>query len=265
MDEVDEGRFSTGVPYLRLGTGPPLLVAAGLTAEHANPTGRWRKMSLAWAAPFAEHFTVYLVNRRPGLAPGTTMSDIAADYAGAIENDLGGPALVHGTSSGGSVALQLAIDHPHLVKKLVVAAAACRLSERGRQLQLDVARLTREGEGRKAWALMLGSMSPAPLRYPARGMGWLIGGAFTADDPSDMLAVIEAEDTFDVEARLGAIDAPALVLGGTEDVFYSEDLFQRTADGMPQGKLVLYPGKGHIHVAGSKGPATLGLGFLLGG
>jgi len=265
MAEVTEGQLSTGVPFLRFGSGPPLLVASGLTAEHKNPEGRWRKQALAWAAPFAEHWTVHLVNRCPGLAPHSTVSDIAADYAGAIEQDIGEPVMVHGTSTGGSVALQLAIDHPHLVKRLVVAVAACRLSESGRALQREVARLTIEGENRKAWAHMMGAMAPAPVRYPARGFGWLVGGAFTADDPSDMLTVIEAEDTFDVEADLGRIQAPTVVLGGTADVFYTEELFRRTADGIPNGRAVIYPGKGHIHVAGAKAPAALALGFLLGG
>ncbi|RYU09936.1 alpha/beta fold hydrolase [Nocardioides iriomotensis] len=116
MQQVTEGSLSTGVPYLRLGHGPPLLVAAGLTTEHANPTGVWRRLSLSWAAPYAEHFTVYLVNRRPGLAPGTSMSEIADDYARAIEDDIGEPVYLHGTSSGGSVSLQLAVDRPELVR-----------------------------------------------------------------------------------------------------------------------------------------------------
>ena len=45
-------------------------------------------MSLSWAAPLAEHFTVYLVNGRAGLAPGATLADIAADYADAIRDIL---------------------------------------------------------------------------------------------------------------------------------------------------------------------------------
>ena len=109
-----------------MGHGPPLLMASGLTSEHKNPTGRWRAMAEKYAAPFAEHFTVYLANRRPGLAAGVTMADMAADYAAVIEEDLGEPAYVHGTSTGGSLALQLAIGHPDLVRRMVVSAAAFR-------------------------------------------------------------------------------------------------------------------------------------------
>ena len=132
MVAVTEGTLSTGLPYLRLGQGPPLVMASGLSPEHTNPTGIWRRIYLSSALPFAEHFTVYLANRRVGLEPGATMSDIAADYAGAIEQDIGQPVMLHGTSTGGSVALQLAIEHPGLVQRLVLASAACRLSPLGR-------------------------------------------------------------------------------------------------------------------------------------
>jgi pimeloyl-ACP methyl ester carboxylesterase len=263
MVTATEGRFSTGVPFLSLGQGPPLLMASGLSSEHANPKGMWRRMSLAWAAPFAEHFTVYLANRRPGLAEGTTMDDLAADYADAIERDIGRPVRLHGTSTGGSVALQLATDRPELVQRLVVSAAACTLSERGRRLQAEVLRLTEAGEHRAASALLMENLSRRPLRLPARGFGWLAGGMFATDDPADMLRTILAEDAFDVEPVLDRVQAPTLVLGGSADVFYSEDLFRRTAEGVPDGHLVLYRGKSHMYVAGAKVPAAVALGFLL--
>jgi len=258
------GAFASGVPYLRMGHGPPLLMASGLTSEHKNPTGRWRRMAEKYAAPFAEHFTVYLANRRPGLAAGVTMADMAADYAAGIEEDLGEPAYVHGTSTGGSLALQLAIGHPHLVRRMVVSAAACRLGDEGRRLQADMLRLTEAGDHRGVGALLLGSLAPTPLRYPARGIGWLAGGLFATDDPSDTIAVLKAEDVFDVETDLAAVMAPTLVLGGSSDGFYSEDLFRRTAAGIPDGRVVLFPGKNHMYVAGSALPAGVALGFLLG-
>jgi pimeloyl-ACP methyl ester carboxylesterase len=264
MDQVIEGAFSTGVPYLRTGQGPPLLMASGLTADHQNPTGRWRKMALSWVAPFAEHFTVYLANRRPGLEPGTTMGDLAADYAAGIRHDIGEETYVHGTSSGGSIALQLAIDHPELVRRLVVSAAACRLSDGGREIQRELLRLTEAGDARGTGAFLMGTMAPGPLAYPARAFGWLAGGIFASENPADTLAVLRAEDAFDAEPDLGRIQAPALVLGGTTDAFYSEELFRRTGDGIPDCRALLFSGKSHMYVAGSAVPAALALGFLVG-
>lgn len=162
---VTEGQLSNGLPCLQLGKGPPLLVSPGLSSEHANPTGMRRRMALTWAAPFAQHFTVYLVQRKPGLASAATLSDVAADYAEAIERDLGQPVPLHGTSTGGSVALQIAIDHPQLVQRMVLAAAACRLSPHARRVQEQLARLTESGDARGASALLLGAMARLGAPY----------------------------------------------------------------------------------------------------
>lgn len=264
MPEVEEGTFSSGVPYLRTGHGPVLLVAAGLTAEHANPTGTTRRASLAWAAPFARHFTVHLVNRRPGLPAGTSMADLAADYATAIEQDLGEPVLLHGTSTGGSIALQLAVDRPELVRRLVLAGAACRLSSRGRAVMAEVARLTAAGDPGAATATIVAAATPPRLRPLTRPAGWVMG-RLARSDPRDMLVTIAAEDELDLEARLDRVTAPTLVLGGTADDFYTRDLFERTAAGVPDGRAVVWDGMSHVGVAGGKMPAAVGLGYLLAG
>jgi pimeloyl-ACP methyl ester carboxylesterase len=263
MIAATEGEFSTGLPYLKLGEGPPLVQASSLSSQHANPTGLRRRMAVSWAASFAEHFTIYLVNRKPGLAHGATMSDIAADYAGAIEQDLGEPVMLHGTSAGGSVALQLAIDHPALVRRLVVAASACRLPPHVHQVQAEAVRLAQNGEGRRAMALYMSSLVPRPMAIPARGLGWLAGGGFTPQRRSDMLTTLGAECLFDAEPELSRVQAASLVLGGTKDRYYTEDLFRRTAAGIPDGRAIILPGKSHGYVAGSKETAGIALDFLM--
>jgi pimeloyl-ACP methyl ester carboxylesterase len=69
---------------------------------------------------------------------------------------------------------------------------------------------------------------------------------------------------FDAEPDLHRIQAPTLVLGGTADDTYSEDLFRRTADGIPNGRAVLFPGKGHLYATSAKPAVRTALGFLLG-
>jgi pimeloyl-ACP methyl ester carboxylesterase len=250
--------------YLRLGSGPPLVMSPGLGASHANPpAGLARRIALSSALPFAEHFTVYLLNRRTGLPAGASLSDIAADYAHVMEHELGGPVSVHGTSTGGSVALQLAVDHPRLVRRLVLASAACRLSPWGRRAQAELARLTRAGDVRRAWAPVIEASVPPVLRRLSHPLAWVVGPRMTADDPSDMLVTLDAEDVFDAEPHLGRVEAPTLVIGGGADPLYSEDLFRRTAAGIRQGHAVVLRGKGHVYASGSRTSSRLGLGFLL--
>ncbi len=263
-------RESTGllyddVPYLKVGHGPPLVSVLGLTPEHAVPKGLERRMALSHAGPLADDFTVYVVNRKRGLRPGESMSDIAGHLANAIEHDLGEPVFLDGTSTGGSVVLQLAADRPELVRRLVVIASAYRLGPLGRELQAEMARLTRAGETKEAWATMMSAMVPEPLRGPARPFAQWAGGSMAPADPSDVLVTLDAEDAFDLRADLSRIIAPTLVIGGRKDVFYSEELFRETAAGVQDGRVHLFPDWGHGRTSGSSATAHLTLGFMLAG
>jgi pimeloyl-ACP methyl ester carboxylesterase len=247
--QVREGTLYGGLPYLAVGQGPPLVVFSGLSAEHANPTGLARRFELQTLRPMARHFTVYAVNRKPGLAAGTTIGDLAGHYAQAIAHQFPGPVSVEGISTGGSIAQQFAIDHPQLVRRLVLAATACRLSPHGREAQRRFAELIRDGRPRRAYA----ALGPTLAATAAGGRAfaalmWLFGGSQRADDPSDMLVTVAAEDSFDASPELHRITAPTLLVAGGRDRFYSPELFSETAERIPKARLSLYQGKGHAGV-----------------
>ena len=236
------------MPCLSFGDGPPLVVFPGLGLTNANPAGfqRWGEVRLL--VPLARAYTVYRVGRRVGLEFGTTMADLANDYAGALEDEFGGPVDALGISTGGSIALQLAADRPGLVRRLVVAGAAYRLSEHGREFQRRMAELSAAGDRRRISQAMAPDVADSRLgRRIAGGLLWLAGPLFIKRDwdPSDMIATIEAEDAFDVGGRLGEIRAPTLVVGGGRDRFYPPELFREAAQRIPNARLVLYEDRAH--------------------
>jgi pimeloyl-ACP methyl ester carboxylesterase len=246
---VREGSLYGGLPYLAVGAGPPLVVFSGLSAEHANPTGLARRFELETLKPMAEHFTVYAVNRKPGLPAGSTIGDLAGHYAEAIAREFQGPVCVWGISTGGSIAQQFAIDHPQLVRRLVLAATACRLSPSGREVQRRFAELIEDGRPRRAYAALGPTLAATPVggRSMAALM-WLFGGSQRPDDPSDMLVTVAAEDVFDASPELHRIAAPTLLVAGGRDRFYSPELFRETAERIPGARLSLYQDKGHAGV-----------------
>lgn len=263
MTRVTTGLLSESTPYLAVGDGPPLVMVQGLTATHEVPTGWMRRMELSSATPLSGHFRVYAVNRKQGLREGESMSDIAGHLAAAIENDVGEPVLLTGTSTGGSVALQLAVDRPELVRALVVVASAYRLGPRGRELQRELARLIRAGDAPRGWAQYLTAILPAPLRAPAWPAARLISRSMSSKDLTDLLVTIDAEDAFDVGDQLHRITAPTLVIGGGKDVFFPRELIEQTAAGIPDGRVHLIPGWGHMRTSSSSTTAHVTLGFLL--
>jgi pimeloyl-ACP methyl ester carboxylesterase len=262
---VTEGFLRDDIPFLRVGDGPPLVMVQGLSPRHDIPRGWERRMALGGVTPLADHFTVYSVSRKRGLQPGESMSDIAGHLARAVEYDLGEPAFLHGTSTGGSVALQLAVDRPDLVRRLVVVASAYRLGSQGRAMQAELARLTRAGDPAGGWARLIAGTLPKPMRVPAQPVARLAARSMATDDASDLLVTIDAEDAFDVGAELSRITAPTLVIGGGKDPFYPRELFQATADGVQDGWAHIFDDWGHLRTAGSRSTTLLALGFLLAG
>jgi pimeloyl-ACP methyl ester carboxylesterase len=245
---VREGRFRNGVPYLAFGEGRPLAVFPGLGMTNGNPTGIGRWGELQILRPLARAFTVYRVGRRVGLRNGTTMADFVEDHAAALEGEFGGSVDVLGISTGGSIALQLAVDRPERVNRLVIAGSAGRLSPHGRELQRRAAELAASGDRGGLSAIMAPELADSRLgRKVAGAVLGLVGPLFTRRDwdPSDMIRTIMAEDAFDVTERLHEISAPTLVIGGERDTFYAVDLFRETVRGIPDARLMLYGNRKH--------------------
>lgn len=264
--EVREGVLSGGLPYLAFGAGPPLVALPGFAATPGNPTGPARRQQLSALRPLAGRFTVHLVQPRPHLAPGTSMADLADDVARAVRRDLGAPVPLLGTSTGGSIALQVALDHPDVVGRLALLCAACRLSDRGRHHQRELARLTLAGQPRRAWGQLGPALAAGPVtRRLMTAILWLTGTTADPDDPVHMLALIDAEDAFDLTEDLPAISTPTLVVGGGRDGYYSAELFTTTARNLPHGHLRLYPRGSHLSVPMHRSAHAAITGFLVDG
>lgn len=214
--------------------------------------------------PFGRHREVWWVQRREGLAAGTTMADIARDYAAALRGRFDAPMDVVGSSTGGAAALQLAADHPETVHRLVLVSSACRLGPAGRDAQRNLAQLLRQGRNRQASAQMMSMLAAGDRRsWVLAKLGWMLGLTVKGDSGvSDMLITIEAEDAFDLTSRLPTITTPTLVIGGARDRYYGAEVFRETASGLPSGRLLLYPDKGHSGTQTSRETINEALHFL---
>lgn len=247
-----------GLPYLSAGAGSPLVVLL-FTPQAANPTGLARWSTMRMLRPFTEHFTVYVVNRPPGLPPTTTMADLAAVYAAAIKTTFEGPVNVLAISTGGSIALQLAADHPDLVGRLVLGGTACALGPVGKRAQRAYIERARQGR-RPSPALADVVTESAVGRRLLRGLLWLSDGGH--EDHTDAVTVLNAEDSFDLRGRLHDIKVPTLLIQGDNDLVYPVELARQTVEGIPDARLVVYPGRSHSGTFNDKRFAVDALGFL---
>ena len=257
------GTLTGGLSYLRVGSGPPLVILPGLTPNHEPLVGRPRQAQGKQLRPFAVDREVWWINRKPGLSSDTTMADLAGHYATALHDRFGTAVDVLGLSTGGTVALQLAIDHPETVKRMVVVASAYRLGDEGRLAQLHAAEALTEGRRDDAAAALLPmfTTNPAAKSLLAQ-VGRAVGGGMFAHASPDLAITLFAEDDVDLRDRLDQITAPTLVIGGDRDPVYPVELFGETAERMQHGRLILLPGKGHLSVQGGPFLARDVLAFL---
>lgn len=241
------GYFRSGLPYRRLGHGPrPLVVFQGLAFENKPPPG----LMMRDYQCLEDDYTVYAVLRKPGLPHGYTLKDMADDYAAMIREEFGGPIDVIGVSTGGSIVQHFAADHPDLVRRLVIHSSAYTLSDEARRLQMDIAHLAQQGQWKQAYAVLLGPVlaHAGTASYFAKPIVWLIAVLMSLKPPkdaTDLVVTIEAEDRFNFRDRLAQISVPTLVIAGEQDPFYTPALFRETAAGIPNARLILYPGMGH--------------------
>ncbi|MFZ6026829.1 MAG: alpha/beta fold hydrolase [Chloroflexota bacterium] len=244
--QPSSGYFRSGLPYTRRGRGArPLVIVQRLAFENKPQAAG---MMLGYR--FLERdYTLYSVLRKPGMPQGYTIGDMADDYAAMMREEFGSPVDVLGVSTGGSIAQQLAANHPDLVYRLVVHSCAHRLGDAGKQVQLEMGRLAQQGQNAQAVAVIFNFVLPPNpvLRAVARPMiGWLSHLLLGSPKQlTDLIVTIEAEDQFDFLPHLAEIMAPTLVIAGKEDPFYSEALFRETAAGIPNARLVLYEKMGH--------------------
>jgi pimeloyl-ACP methyl ester carboxylesterase len=235
------------LPQLRKGAGAPLVVVPGLSGRAGTPAALRTWMKHEEIADFIGDRTVVSIDRRYNLEAGTSIADIATEYAHTIGSQFDEPVDIMGISTGGTIALQLAADHPELLRRLVLVSSAHRLSDRGRATQRSVAELLRAGHDRRAAAMFLGNTGASQLGNALRSVaGLLAPRSVVGRGDLDLLITLDAEDGFDLDARLETIAARTLIAGGQRDRFYSAELFEHASRRIPNARLALYPGAGHL-------------------
>lgn len=237
------------LPCLTVGAGAPLVVLGGLLPQAGVGPGPLRADHERTARLFAHGREVFYVNRRPGMRRGMTMAEIAAEHAAGMGEVFNGPVDVLGMSTGGSIAQQLAAQHPEVVRRLVLVSTGCRLGPLAKQVQRRVAARVRAGARGEALAVFAADLMPSgPLELAGALAGRLLGPRlFDACDLDDLATMAEAEDDFDL-AALPQITTRTLLVGGGRDRYYGRELFVATAALIPDCQLEIRPGLGHISV-----------------
>ena len=235
----------TEMYYVSFGTGKKqLVVLPGLSDGLATVKGK------AWllSAPYKKHlddFTVYMFSRKNKMPEGYSISDMADDQVTVMKKLGIEKAYICGVSQGGMIAQDIALNHPEVVEKLILAVTApsanevardavsgwMEMAERGDHISLMVDTAEKMytdkylEKNRKFFPLMARFTKPASYERFFRNAN----------------AILE----FDVIDRLSEITAPTLIIAGSDDKTVGTEAAGELKEGIINSELYVYEGLGH--------------------
>ena len=239
---VKHGLLKGGLPFVRFGNGPrPLVVFPGLADAAWDVTRRSRFVALHYQR-FTDKFTVYVISRKRHLPRGYTTRDMAADYAQAFESEID-HAAVMGISLGGYVAQMFAANYPKFVERLVIACAANRVSDKGREIPERWLTLARENRWREFYwdiaKVTVEEFHQTFYQYVIPLLRWQPAEA------KDFLVSLEACLTHDSTKLLERIQAPTLIIGGSTDIYFPPAYLRDMTQHIHDATLRFIEGSGH--------------------
>ena len=236
--------MSIKIAWERRGDGFPIVLIHGLGYARWG----WEPVADALAE---RHEIILLDNRGIGESdapPGAyTASELADDVLGVLDEAGIAEAHVIGTSLGGMVAQELALARSERVAKLVLVCTtpggenAASMPEQTVRLLAEAPTLAREVALRK---FVENALAPDP---PEDTVERILAHRRQTDQPfSAWLSQAAAGMTFDAWDRLPMLRIPTLVLHGTADVVVDPVNAELLAARIPDARLELFPGCGHL-------------------
>jgi 3-oxoadipate enol-lactonase len=235
--------FASGtVNAAQSGKGAALFLFHSLLSDRASFDAIVPKLSQSYRV---------IVPELPGFgqsrAVGGDLTDVVDRMAEAVRDGAAGDdAIVLGNGYGGFVALQMAIRHPNIAAKLVLADCGAAFSEIGREAFRNMAAASR-AKGlsviagvamRRLFAPEFQEKHPDLMRDRRE--------AFLRTDPEVFRAACAALAELDLRPELAQVKVPVLVLVGEHDEATPPPMSRELAAGLPHAHLKIIPGCAHV-------------------
>ena len=235
--------FANGtVNAAQSGKGPPLFLFHSLLSDRASFDAIVPDLSRAFRV---------IVPELPGFGASQAvaggLAKVADRMAEAVADAAAGEsAIVLGNGYGGFVALQMAIRHPGIASKLVLADCGAAFSEAGREAFRNMA--TAAGAKglaaitdvamRRLFAPEFQAQHPDLMRDRRE--------AFLRTDPDVFRAACDALANLDLRHEVGQVKVPVLVLVGEHDEATPPPMSHELAGLLPQAQLKIISGCAHV-------------------
>jgi 3-oxoadipate enol-lactonase len=226
----------------QIGEGQPLFLLHSLLSDRASFD--------AVAPQLSQSFRV-IVPELPGFGRSQAvdggLADIADRMAEAVGDAAGGEdTIVLGNGYGGFVALQMAIRHPQIATRFILADSGAAFSEDGREAFRNMAAASKakglaaitDVAMRRLFAPEFQEAHPELMRDRRE--------AFLRTDPEVFRAACAQLAELDLRPELAKVKVPVLVVVGEHDEATPPPMSQELAVLLPDARLKTIPGCAHV-------------------
>jgi 3-oxoadipate enol-lactonase len=224
------------------GQGPALFLLHSLLSDRASFDAIVAKLSRSFRV---------IVPELPGFgrsqAVGPGLAAVADRMAETVNDAAGGnEVIVLGNGYGGFVALQMAIRHPGIASRLVLADCGAAFSDDGRQAFRNMAAAS-QARGLSAITDVAMRRLFAP-EFQAEHPGLMRDRreAFLRTDPEVFRAACGQLAELDLRPELLRVTVPVLVLVGEHDEATPPPMSRELAALLPDARLKIIPGCAHV-------------------
>lgn len=235
----------TNMDYICFGKGKKVLIMLpGLGDGLATVKGMALIFALIYRI-YAKDYSVFIFSRKNDIPNNYSTRDMADDQAQAMESLGIADASVIGISQGGMIAQYLAVDHPELVKKLVLAVTLARQNENIQCVVNNWVSMARRGNYK---ALMIDTAEKSYSEKYLKTYRWLYPFLGYIGKPKDFNRfLIQANSCLrhDAYSELEKISCPTLIIGGGCDKIVGAASSLELANKIEKSELFIYGNLGH--------------------
>ncbi len=235
----------TDMYYISFGSGEKkLVVLPGLSDGLATVKGKALLLSSAYKK-FFKDYTVYMFSRKNRMPEGYSIRNMADDQV-RVMKDLGiDQACLLGVSQGGMIAQYMAIDHPEMIKKLILAVTVPNANAVVQNAITGWIDMVERGDHTALMVDTAEKMYSEKYLQKYRKFFPLLA-RFTKPRTYDrFLKNACAILGFDCRGELSKISCPTLIIAGSDDRTVGNEAASELHRGIAGSELYVYEGLGH--------------------
>lgn len=235
----------TDMYYASFGNGEKkMVILPGLSDGLATVKGKARMLVYPYKKYLNDH-KVYMFSRKNKMPEGYSIKDMADDQVRAMKILGIERADICGVSQGGMVAQCIAIYHPKVVKRLILAVTAPSANEVVQDVVSGWIGMAKSADHTRLMADTAERMYSDRFLEKNRNIFPILAWFTKPASYERFLRNADAILGFDVLDELGRINAPTLIIAGSDDKTVGNDAAAELETGIPGSVKYVYEGLGH--------------------